>query len=66
MTTANQQVRVISLYGLGPDAHVGQCQCGWRGLTNTKEKLHGQLTSHFLQSPECYHLSKLQARPQAP
>ncbi len=52
-----EQVEAISLYGLGPDAHIATCQCGWQGMSKTKDGLRDKLAIHFMESPRCYNLS---------
>ena len=56
MTT--KQVQVISLYGLGPNAHIARCRCGWNALSISKNALTDKLASHFVQSRPCYALSR--------
>ncbi len=53
-TDTPKQVEAISLYGLGPTAHIAPYLCGWRGTATTKEKLTDKLAAHFLASPHCY------------
>ena len=50
---SQRQVQVISLSGLGPDAYVARCRCGWGASRRSKPALIDELTAHLELSVRC-------------